>query len=113
MKAAKRSTGITIKPLKQPPKLPDDFYAKNWEKLRLALTAVFSKTPLEGVGKEELYRIVEDVCLHKYGDKLYQQLSQECKEFIQAKVQSLSGNVSNVLFFDIFSCQVSIKWPIL
>ena len=64
---------LTIKPFKSGPKLPSDFKEKTWEKLRLAVASVYEKKAIKE-SKEELYRAVEDLCMHKLGNwlpKLY------------------------------------------
>ncbi|KAL7470770.1 hypothetical protein ACHAXS_011044 [Conticribra weissflogii] len=83
---AKSSTGtgrnaITIKPYERPPEIPPDFYDVNLKALKRAASCVLHKRPLvasdEGggkarlVGREELYRSVENLCVHKFGPRLY------------------------------------------
>lgn len=55
------------------PKLPDNFEDDTWEKLQRAVSAVQRKRPI-ATSREELYRAVEDLCLHKMGSKLYDRL---------------------------------------
>lgn len=52
------------------PKLPDNFEDNTWEKLKKAVKAIQTKQPI-ATSREELYRAVEDLCVHKMGAKLY------------------------------------------
>lgn len=52
------------------PKLPENFEDTTWEKLQRAIVAVQNKCPI-ATSREELYRAVEDLCMHKMGGKLY------------------------------------------
>jgi hypothetical protein len=81
---------LTIKPFKVKPKLPDDFEATTWAKLQKAIRAVY-KTEVISESKEELYRAVEDLCMHKLGKKLYENVQGECEKFINESVDNLSG----------------------
>lgn len=47
------------------------------------------------MSKEELYRGVEDLCLHKYASKLYEDLHQELHKHILRKVTSLQQQTSD------------------
>jgi len=79
---------LTIVPLKQRPQLPQDFEAQTWQKLKTAVTAVFSNTSVD-LSKEELYRAVEDICIHKLAPSIYAQLASQCQEYVFANVDRL------------------------
>ena len=87
-----KSNAIFIKPFEKPPELPPDFYDTSLDVLRRALTCVLrhealttdtTSMQIDGapaggtgtaerlIGREELYRSVEDLCVHKFGSKLY------------------------------------------
>ena len=85
---------LTIKPFKSGPKLPEGFKEKTWEKLSRAVSSVYEKKAI-AESKEELYRAVEDLCMHKLGSWLYEQLSQVCKEQVYKLVDSLIGKTSD------------------
>lgn len=89
---------MTIKPFKSQPKLPDNYEIDTWSKLKSALSAVNGKiaTPYS---KEELYRAVEDLCMHKFAPKLYDNLTIECKRYIDVRVDSLSNQSSDYTVF--------------
>lgn len=61
---------VTCAPQVQP-KLPDHFEDRTWEKLQKAIRAVQQKQPI-ATSREELYRAVEDLCVHKMGANLYE-----------------------------------------
>ncbi|KAK9823559.1 hypothetical protein WJX72_003747 [[Myrmecia] bisecta] len=90
---------LTIKPLKSKPKLPEDFETTTWKKLQHAVHAVHGKQPVT-VSLEELYRAVEDMCLHKMADRLYANLQQECNTHISAELEKLASSqtIDPVLF---------------
>ncbi len=89
---------LTIKPFKSQPKLPDDFEAVTWAKLRNAIQCVYKKTSTKD-SKEELYRAVEDMCMHKLGSKLYENVKRECEFFIHESVDSLIGRTADSVYF--------------
>lgn len=95
---------MTIKPFKQQPKLPMDFEQSTWIKLQSAIHAVHTQTAALQ-SKEELYRAVEDMCVHKLSARLYQNLYHECEIHINENVDSLivAGKCSdNMLFLQAF-----------
>ncbi|GFH16839.1 CULLIN_2 domain-containing protein [Haematococcus lacustris] len=66
---------LVIKPLKSKPELPANFEEETWSKLRQAVQAINAKQPVS-CSLEELYAAVQDMCMHKMADKLYQRLQQ-------------------------------------
>lgn len=89
---------LVIQPFKTQPKLPDNFFEVTWEVLEKAVRAVNTKTAAS-TGKEELYRAVEDLCLHKLSNKIYEKLRIECEAYINEKVDSLCGHSSDHWLF--------------
>eukprot|EP00250_Pteridium_aquilinum_P020558 c24859_g8_i1 orf=824-2758(-) len=89
---------LVIKPFKDKPKLPTDFEELTWAKIRDAITAIHLKQPVS-CSLEELYRAVEDLCLHKMAGNLYNRLQQECEMHIAAKMQSLVGQSPDAVVF--------------
>mmetsp|Transcript_9094 Transcript_9094/g.15458 ORF Transcript_9094/g.15458 Transcript_9094/m.15458 type:complete len:1104 (+) Transcript_9094:114-3425(+) len=83
----KASAGmITIKPFEKPPQIPQNFYSDSLDVLQRALICVLRHEALTSsasnsngnsggsgglIGREELYRSVEDLCNHKFGTRLY------------------------------------------
>ncbi|GFH30551.1 CULLIN_2 domain-containing protein, partial [Haematococcus lacustris] len=58
------------------PELPANFEEETWSKLRQAVQAINAKQAVS-CSLEELYAAVQDMCMHKMADKLYQRLQQE------------------------------------
>ena len=85
---------LTIKPFKAGPKLPADFRDSTWAKLEKAVSSVYKKVAVTE-SKEELYRAVEDLCIHKLGTWLYAELSAVCRAHIFDLVDSLIGKTSD------------------
>lgn len=57
--------------------------------LQRAIVAVQGKQALEGISREELYRAVEDLCVHKMGARLYDRLKGECARHVSQAVEGL------------------------
>eukprot|EP00210_Caulerpa_lentillifera_P001604 g1542.t1 len=79
---------LVITGLKVKPHLPLDFEQVTWMKLKHAVHAVHQQRPL-GSSLEELYRCVEDMCIHHMSSGLYDKLERECDEHITQSVASL------------------------
>lgn len=97
---------IVIKPFKVQPKLPDNFEDNTWEKLQRAVSAIQKKQPI-ATSREELYRAVEDLCVHKMGAKLYDRLREECGSHARAEMESLQGQTPDC---NAFLQLVDQKW---
>lgn len=89
---AKEVKKLVIKPLKTKPELPENFEVVTWAKLQEAITAVHCKRKVS-TSLEELYMAVQDMCMHKMADKLYQGLQQECDAHVGVQVSHLQGLV--------------------
>ena len=83
---------LVIKPFKSQPKLPPNYEQDTWAKLALALHAVNAKVATD-ISKEELYRAVEDLCLHKFGGMVYDNLVRECEGHIFQQVDGLCDHL--------------------
>ena len=83
---------LVIKPFKCQPKLPPNYEQDTWAKLALALHAVNAKVATD-ISKEELYRAVEDLCLHKFGGMVYDNLVRECEGHIFQQVDELCDHL--------------------
>ena len=82
---------MTIKPFKKKPKLPTDFEAATWTKLKAAVVAVATKQAV-GDSYEELYKSVENMCIHKMSENLYKRLEEECEKHISGLLQGLPAH---------------------
>jgi cullin 4 len=83
---------MVIKPFKSQPKLPENYAQDTWAKLEIAFRAVTDKVSTS-ISKEELYRSVEDLCIHKFGGMVYDNLHRECQTHIFRQVDSLGEQV--------------------
>ena len=75
------------------PKLPENFGATTWEKLTAAVSAVHSKSPVSQ-SFEELYRCVEDACLHKLAPEIYAKLRAVCESHVAEQLRRLRARSS-------------------
>ena len=89
---------LVIKPLKTRPKLPDNFERDTWARLQTAVQAVHAKQPV-GHSLEELYRAVEDMCLHNLAATVYDRLRGECEQHIESRLEILLGQTPDTLAF--------------
>ncbi|GAB5032854.1 ubiquitin-protein cullin 4 [Nannochloropsis oceanica] len=102
----KKKKKMVIRPFKVQPKLPENFEETTWETLRRAVVAVQSKEAM-AISHEELYRAVEDMCVHKMGGRLYDHLKEECMRHVAGAVGALAatgggmgGMVDQALFLE-------------
>lgn len=79
---------IVIKAFKAKPKLPENFEQNTFAKLKDAVAAVHEKRSVN-CSLEELYRAVEDLCLHKLAPDLYNLLHALCDAHIAKKIEEL------------------------
>src|SRR6056297_66681 len=101
---------MVIRPFKVQPKQPENFEDATWEVLRQAVVAVQSKTAV-AISYEELYRAVENLCVHKMGARLYDRLRMECARHVAAVVGSLaSGGVEGFMDPALFLAKVDDVW---
>eukprot|EP00850_Spirogloea_muscicola_P022668 SM000306S11741 [mRNA] locus=s306:78886:84466:+ [translate_table: standard] len=84
---------LVIKPFKAKPKLPDNFEEATWRKIQTAVRAIQAKQPV-AASLEELYRAVEDLCLHKMAGSLYGRLQEECERHVAVALAALAGGQS-------------------
>lgn len=61
--------------------------------------AVQGKEALAGISREELYRAVEDLCVHKMGARLYDRLKGECARHVS---QAVAGLVAQQVGFPLY-----------
>ena len=77
-----------IKLKRKKPKLPDHFEESTWTQLKTAIAAVAAKQSIT-TSYEELYRAVENMCIHKMSSSLYAKLQSECANHISTNLQRL------------------------
>jgi len=83
---------------KEKPKLPETFEEDTWKKLKMSVHAVHREQPVEQ-SFEELYKSVEDLCIHRLGPNLYSRLQNDCEEHIKSEIDSLIGQPDDATIF--------------
>mmetsp|Transcript_45216 Transcript_45216/g.98348 ORF Transcript_45216/g.98348 Transcript_45216/m.98348 type:complete len:737 (+) Transcript_45216:130-2340(+) len=89
---------ICIKPLARKPALPANFEAETWAMLSSAVDAVHQKQPVPH-SLEQLYRVVEDMCLQNLGPGVYTRLQDKCESHIRQSLDKLLGQTPDTLAF--------------
>mmetsp|Transcript_54946 Transcript_54946/g.112192 ORF Transcript_54946/g.112192 Transcript_54946/m.112192 type:complete len:775 (+) Transcript_54946:478-2802(+) len=89
---------LTISLKKEKPKLPEMFEEDTWQKLQQSVRAVHNEEKI-GQSYEELYKAVEDLCIHKLGQNLYVKLQAECEEHIKKEIASLVAQTADAVLF--------------
>ena len=92
MGAAGGARKLVIRPLKRVA-LPPNFEEASWAKLQAAVWAVQHKQAVS-VSLEELYRAVEDMCMHKLSARLYGLLQAKCSTHVGTLLSELAGKVT-------------------
>lgn len=100
----KKTLKLKIKPFKKLPTLPNNYEDITWTKLGHAVDAIFEKKPLKvkgadgedvQVSREELYRSVEDLCVHKMGSNLYNRLKVKIEHHTEICMNKLGDQIKN------------------
>ena len=68
--------------------LPENFEDDTRAKLQAAVRAVHAKQAVRH-SLEELYRAVEDLCLHSFAARAHERLQRECEAHIDARLTTL------------------------
>jgi len=89
---------LTIKNLRQPPQLPEDFQERSWEKLRKAVLAIQTATSIH-TSLEELYQAVENLCSHGMAEQVYSQLKDLVEGHTREMVKQFLGESMDKLIF--------------
>ncbi|RKO84075.1 Cullin repeat-like-containing domain protein, partial [Blyttiomyces helicus] len=84
---------LVIQAFKVKPKLPDNYEALTWEKLRKAVLAIHESRPVSD-SKEELYKACENLCHHKKADSLYVKLGDVNERHIKRELDRLKQATS-------------------
>ncbi|KAH6565116.1 hypothetical protein BASA61_009673 [Batrachochytrium salamandrivorans] len=85
---------LIIKSFRVKPRLPDNYEADTWERLRLAVDAIHKRIPIQD-SLEELYKACENLCHHRKQDSLYQRLHSVCKEHVLNELVVLKKTMIN------------------
>ena len=104
---SKKAKKLSIKRLELHQSLPAAFEDRIWSRLSDATLAIFDARPINR-SLEELYGLVEDVCLHNLADKIYPKLQQLIDRHAYNIVMKMAAwiTLEAVVFLD----HVSHKW---
>jgi len=94
--AAASRKKLVIKPLKKQPVLSEEFLDRVWREELLPAVRAVQTSDLQGVSYERLYSKVEDLCTHKFSQKLYDLLLAACDEHARETM----GRVSECVTMD-------------
>ena len=89
---------LKIKSFKKKPAIPTNYENDIWLKLQAAIGAIHSGRPIQN-SREELYRAVEDLCIHKKAASLCRRLENELDGHIGRALQALVGRTPDTLAF--------------
>mmetsp|Transcript_28636 Transcript_28636/g.50915 ORF Transcript_28636/g.50915 Transcript_28636/m.50915 type:complete len:736 (-) Transcript_28636:3689-5896(-) len=93
--ARKVKKAIVIQPFIEIPKPPPDFCDQSWLSLSAFLQAVYTLSPIN-ISKEELYRLVNNLCLYEYQEWLYTKLLDSLTSHIAEVISVLDSLVCHV-----------------
>ena len=68
------------------PTLPENYQERTWEKLKEAVVAIQTSTPIVYC-LEELYQAVENMCSHKMDSQLYVNLTGLCENHVKSNIR--------------------------
>lgn len=88
---------LIIRPFKVQPRPPAGYEARSFEKLRQAVGVILRKDQIK-FSREELYRLVESLCIHKKAEGLYTGLHNQCESHTRSKVNSLKDTNGDEMF---------------
>ncbi|KAI8645755.1 Cullin family-domain-containing protein [Parasitella parasitica] len=73
------------------PDLPEEYEEIAWNRLKVAIHAIQKNEPnVESL--EVLYQLCENLCQYDKAEKLYKQLYEECRQYIEIRFKELASN---------------------
>lgn len=78
-----RSSKFVIQPFKHNQQMDEDYANRTWQTLHDAIREIHRQNA-SGLSFEELYRNAYNMVLHKFGDKLYNGLTETITQHLQA-----------------------------
>eukprot|EP00761_Pharyngomonas_kirbyi_P014490 gb/GECH01014520.1/.p1 GENE.gb/GECH01014520.1/~~gb/GECH01014520.1/.p1 ORF type:complete len:769 (+),score=194.98 gb/GECH01014520.1/:1-2307(+) len=81
---------LKIQPFKVKPKVPENFETDTWNKLKNAIDAIYNKKGGQ-TSREELYKAVRDLCIHKKSENLFNNLKEQLQKHTGEKLNQLSS----------------------
>jgi len=82
-------TRLVIKPFKVQPAPPAGFEQKAHERLSSAVDTIQKKATMN-FSREELYRLVESLCIHNKAQTVYARLRAQCEAHIESEIKGLT-----------------------
>eukprot|EP00429_Kryptoperidinium_foliaceum_P067635 CAMPEP_0176070262 /NCGR_PEP_ID=MMETSP0120_2-20121206/35086_1 /TAXON_ID=160619 /ORGANISM="Kryptoperidinium foliaceum, Strain CCMP 1326" /LENGTH=749 /DNA_ID=CAMNT_0017403905 /DNA_START=42 /DNA_END=2291 /DNA_ORIENTATION=+ len=87
--------------------LPDGFEDEAWETLRGCVHAVFAGQAFPGgLSREQVYQLVEGLCLHGCAPQLCSRLISECSALTDGRLRSLAAGLTEELLLE----RVAVAW---
>ncbi|XP_070502006.1 cullin-4A isoform X1 [Chironomus tepperi] len=89
---------LVIKNFKSKPSLPENYQEHTWQKLKEAVVAIQTSTPITYC-LEELYQAVENMCSHKMDSQLYVNLTGLAENHVKANIRPfLAERIDKLLY---------------
>ncbi|KAG5677740.1 hypothetical protein PVAND_007471 [Polypedilum vanderplanki] len=89
---------LVIKNFKAKPTLPENYQENTWQKLKEAVIAIQTSTPITYC-LEELYQAVENMCSHKMDSQLYVNLTGLAESHVKSNIRPfLAERVDKLLY---------------
>ncbi|KAL7052093.1 hypothetical protein ACKWTF_004764 [Chironomus riparius] len=89
---------LVIKNFKSKPSLPENYQEHTWQKLKEAVVAIQTATPITYC-LEELYQAVENMCSHKMDSQLYVNLTGLAESHVKANIRPfLAERIDKLLY---------------
>jgi len=95
---AKRQGKLRIQLRKEKPRLPEGFLETSWTQLRAAVEAIQGQRPVTH-SREELYHMVEGLCMHKRAPELCRLLEQALQAHIAISIKGLADRTPDAVAF--------------
>lgn len=90
-RGASASRKLTIRPYRKKPVVPGGMLDTAWKSSLLPAVSAIHAGISVPTSSEELYRKVEDACLHKHSSGLYTRLRDVCDQHVQSQIATLAN----------------------
>ncbi|XP_073989923.1 cullin 4 isoform X1 [Rhodnius prolixus] len=89
---------LTIKNLKEKPRLPENYQEETWDRLAEAVVAIQTSRSIE-YSLEDLYQAVQNMCNHNMASTTYTSLTNLTEKHVKANIEEFTGNSMDRLVF--------------
>lgn len=89
---------LTIKNLKEKPRLPENYQEETWEKLSEAVIAIQTSRSIR-YSLEDLYQAVQNMCNHNMAPTTYESLKALTEKHVKANIEEFTGDSMDRLIF--------------